>query len=154
MFIDGAKQPVCRPQVTGTCDRLSSNLQEAVYSGHKRQHCMNYQGAVAPDGLMLHFWGPFDGRCHDSTVLAESKVLEVFESTPELQHHYVYGDPAYGCAPNLMCGYKGSNLTPVSGFHYIYRITITLNSACSESEGVQSEDVLIERVCGMGIRKN
>lgn len=54
-----------------------------------------------PDGLLIHFWGPFDGRRHDSTMMRESRFIEALDSCRELDNFFVYGDPAYGCRGKL-----------------------------------------------------
>ncbi|KAG3196900.1 hypothetical protein PC128_g7260 [Phytophthora cactorum] len=51
------------------------NLQKVCYSGHKRRHCLNYQGVNTPDGLYISFFDPIEGRLHDSTMLRESMLL-------------------------------------------------------------------------------
>ena len=59
-FIDGTLRPMCRPKI---------NQQEA-YNGHKRCHGIKFQSIVAPNGLTAHLFGPFEGRRHDSAMLA------------------------------------------------------------------------------------
>ena len=63
LFIDGTKAAICRPS---SLQRLKQNLdnmdvgiaasiQQVCYSGHKRMHCLNYQGIVAPDGRKCYW---------------------------------------------------------------------------------------------------
>ena len=77
-FIDGSKIQTCR--ITQT-KRLAAfpDLQRHIYSGHKRIHCLNFQGLTAPDGLCIHFWGPIVGSRHDTTLLKESKLIEFLD---------------------------------------------------------------------------
>ncbi len=82
-FPDGAKFETCR--ITANARLVGENgrrlnLQKTIYSGHKRRHCLNYQGLTAPDGLCIHFWGPIAGSCHDTTMLRESRLLDYFDS--------------------------------------------------------------------------
>ncbi|ETV89809.1 hypothetical protein H310_15355, partial [Aphanomyces invadans] len=92
-FIDGTKLQTMRISATGD----GMNLQKQIYSGHKRIHCLNYQAISAPDGVCVHFWGPLEGRRHDSAMLTQSKVLEVFAQHPDVFNgKHIYGDPAYG----------------------------------------------------------
>ncbi|KAF4132558.1 DDE superfamily endonuclease [Phytophthora infestans] len=100
-FIDGTKNRICRPS---SRPGRGENLQKQVYSGHKRTHCLNYQAVVAPDGLTLHFWGPIEGRRHDSTLLRESKFIEFMESEPP--YSMGNGDPAYGIRKFLVSGFR------------------------------------------------
>ena len=107
-FIDGTKLQSCRISAKG--DDL--NLQKQVYSGHKRIHCLNYQAVSAPDGICIHFWGPIEGRRHDSTMLRRSKLFEYLAQHPELfLLKFIYGDPAYGITKFILSGYKGVNIT-------------------------------------------
>ncbi|KAF0720857.1 hypothetical protein AaE_010263 [Aphanomyces astaci] len=71
-FIDGTKIQTCRITATGD----GANLQKQIYSGHKRIHCLNYQGVTAPDGICVHFFGPVEGRRHDATMLRESGLIK------------------------------------------------------------------------------
>ena len=64
-FIDGTVRPVCRPQES----------QRLTYNGHKRIHAFKFQSVVAPNGLIAFLDGPYEGRKHDSGMLAESGLL-------------------------------------------------------------------------------
>ncbi|OWY99424.1 hypothetical protein PHMEG_00029570 [Phytophthora megakarya] len=115
MFIDGTKAFICRPgkrrrRILAVQDALNSipvgdreNLQKVCYSGHKRRHCLNYQGVCTPDGLCISFYGPIEGRLHDSTMLRESSLLSYLSSHPIIQRLplMLYGDPAYGIDERL-----------------------------------------------------
>jgi hypothetical protein len=57
--IDTKKHLVCKP----------GQNQRALYSGHKRVHCIKYQTLEAPDGLILHCTLCFDGRHGDGYIL-------------------------------------------------------------------------------------
>lgn len=58
LFIDGTKAAICRPsaleKLKQQLDAIEvgdlATLQRVCYSGHKRKHCLNYQGITAPDG--------------------------------------------------------------------------------------------------------
>jgi hypothetical protein len=113
MHVDGTKQEVNVPG-RSRCNIVPENFQEALYSGHKRQHCFNYQGAVTPDGVLIHLFGPYDGRRHDSSMMTASGLIDVLEAAPGLENFLVYLDPAYGCRGQFVCGFKGSCLSPVS----------------------------------------
>ncbi|ETV90190.1 hypothetical protein H310_14972, partial [Aphanomyces invadans] len=107
-FIDGTKVQTCRISSTGD----GENLQKQIYSGHKRIHCLNYQAVTAPDGICVHFYGPVEGRRHDTTLLRLSGLLEFMSLHPSVFIDQVlYGDPAYGIAPHLISGFKGNNLS-------------------------------------------
>lgn len=140
LFIDGTKAAICRPgaqsneNMQDILERIHPgdqlNLQKAVYSGHKRKHCLNYQGVIAPDGkvaLSKDYWfsnillvgicvscfGPIEGRRHDSTMLRESKLLSFIREHPILSHLgvIIYGDPAYGINDLLCSPFKGAQLS-------------------------------------------
>jgi len=100
-FVDGTLRPCARP----------SRHQRVVYNGHKRVHGLKYQGIITPDGLFSHFFGPYEGRRHDITVLRESKVEEITTEARNLGY-YVYGDPAYRSRNGFISPYDSAALTP------------------------------------------
>ena len=78
-FIDGTLRRICRP----------SRFQRAVFNGHKRHHGLKWQNVVAPDGMIIHQWGPAEGRRSDPWLLRESNLVAIlsnrfrFVITPE-----------------------------------------------------------------------
>lgn len=56
-FVDGTFRGHCRPE--------GNVAQRAVYSGHKRQHGINWQAICTPDGLISSLVGPFAGPVND-----------------------------------------------------------------------------------------
>ena len=98
-FIDGTVRPISRP----------TYLQREVYSGHKRTHGLKYQSVVTPNGLVAEMSGPYPARRHDSWVMAQTQLLERLGNLPG--DVYGYGDPAYNLSPNLLCPYKGAELS-------------------------------------------
>ncbi|KAF0716049.1 hypothetical protein AaE_011202 [Aphanomyces astaci] len=107
-FIDGTKVQTCRISANGD----GSNLQRQVYSGHKRIHCLNYQAIATPDGICIHFYGPVEGRRHDTTMLRLSGLLEYLSQRPSVfSDCFIYGDPAYGISRHILSGYKGVDVS-------------------------------------------
>lgn len=67
---------------------------------------------TAPDGLMVHFWGPIEGKRHDITMLCESDVMSHFQQHSAVFDGYaVYGDPAYGANKYIVLGFKNARLS-------------------------------------------
>jgi hypothetical protein len=60
--------------------------QRAMYSGHKRIHCMKYQTLEAPNGLILHCSLGDDGCRGDGYVLHKSGLIPFLH-----QHSTVFG---------------------------------------------------------------
>jgi hypothetical protein len=88
-FIDGTMRRIARP-IYG---------QESVYNGWKRGHYLKYQAIVAPDGLIVHLYGPVEGRLHDSTIMVQSEILTMLEAhayKPDGTPVQIYSDSAYG----------------------------------------------------------
>ncbi|KIJ37543.1 hypothetical protein M422DRAFT_259899 [Sphaerobolus stellatus SS14] len=88
--------------------------QRLVYNGWKHIHCLKYHAVISPDGLVIHVYGPVDGRHHDETVFKESGLSELLEKhfwTPQGQALYLYGDPGYSVGPHLISPYKDPGLT-------------------------------------------
>lgn len=62
LFIDGTKCAICRPSAVDSVQQALddipvgevASLQRVCYSGHKRKHCLSYQGINAPDGMFLY----------------------------------------------------------------------------------------------------
>ncbi|KAF0690924.1 Aste57867_17744 [Aphanomyces stellatus] len=74
-FFYGTKQYISRPSARAQSAN-HENLQRAVYNEHPRRHCLNWQGVVVPDGIIVRMYGPVEGRRHDSTVLGMSRILD------------------------------------------------------------------------------
>ena len=93
-FIDCTKIRMCRPSGDNA-------YQRAVYSGHKRIHCLIYQTVTTPDGLMFGMYGPVEGRRHDLTLLRESGWNNVWSECLYIdgEWYYIYGDSAYLLRP-------------------------------------------------------
>lgn len=98
-FIDGTTFHICRPS--------GEWVQAAFYSGHKRYHCMRWQGITMPDGMIASFYGPVPGASNDRGLLAESgvdqRLYALFGQRPgllEVPTYFIYGDAGYaggGC---------------------------------------------------------
>ena len=98
-FIDGTVRPTCKP-----CPDprklppgiTAGQVQQAQYSGHKRRHAFKGHAIIVPSGMLIHWFGPVDGRRHDSFLLQKSGVLE---QLPNLTiggvDYKIYGDQAY-----------------------------------------------------------
>ncbi|OQR85706.1 hypothetical protein ACHHYP_11512 [Achlya hypogyna] len=89
-FIDGTKQYIARPSPRPG-NRTHENLQRS--------------GVTTPDSIIVNAYGPVEGRRHDSTVLSNSKVLDLFSTDTSgiYNGRVLYGDPAYGCNQFLLC---------------------------------------------------
>ena len=64
-FIDGTVRRIARPK----------NNQRQVYNGHKIVHALKFQDVTLPNGMIANLSGPYEGRRHDSFMLAESGLL-------------------------------------------------------------------------------
>jgi len=104
-FIDGTNIYIAKPR--GLAHR-------ATYSGHKRRNCLKFQALSLPDGLILHMFGPVEGRRHDMTLFRRSEVENRLRASLLIAgvQYYVYGDPAYVLLPYLQTGFRGAVLTP------------------------------------------
>lgn len=99
-FIDGTNINIERP--TGVAQR-------ATYSGHKRKNCIKFQAISLPDSIIMHMYGPAEGRRHDITLFRRSGVEEDLRRAllvNEVQY-YLYGYPEYVLRPYLQAGFKG-----------------------------------------------
>ena len=94
-FIDGTTCHISRPG--------GDNMQQAAfYSGHKRYHCIRWQGVVTPDGMLASFYGPHPGASNDRGLLNVSKLDDklslMFGPSPNnalVSKYFLYGDLGY-----------------------------------------------------------
>jgi DDE superfamily endonuclease len=75
-FIDGTAIDITRPRGFG---------QRATYSGHKRRNCLKFQAISAPDGMILHLFGPDEGRRHDMSLYRESLMDDNIQNSMVIQ---------------------------------------------------------------------
>lgn len=102
-FIDGTVRRVCRP----------GQHQRVLYNRHKKVHAIKFQSLVAPNGMCANLYGPVEGRRHDSTMLAKSRLLESLQlhsRAPDGSVLCIYGDPAYPLRQQLLSPFRGAQL--------------------------------------------
>ena len=62
---------------------------------------MKFQSVMTPAGIVVHLFGPYEGRRHDSSMLDASGILPQLETHMNRPEHLgggpysLYGDPAY-----------------------------------------------------------
>ena len=105
----------CFGFVDGTVRRIGrlKNNQYQVYHGHKRVQALKFQNVTLPSGMIANLSGPYEGRRHDSFMLAESGLSK------QLQQHAwsnnnplcIYGDPTYPLSVHLQASFRGANST-------------------------------------------
>ena len=108
----GAPAPRCVGFIDGTfraCARPTRGQRQA-YSGHKKLHGIKFQSVVAPNGLIVDFYGCVVGRRADGYLLTRSKFVKRMRRLCRLEGrpYYVYGDPAYCLSQYILRGYKGA----------------------------------------------
>ncbi|KAF7293443.1 hypothetical protein MIND_01121800 [Mycena indigotica] len=103
-LIDGTLRKTARPVKN----------QRLLYNGWKRFHCLKYHALLTPDGIVVHVYGPVEGRRHDETVFQQSGLMEILQAhfyKPNGDPLFIYGDPAYSVAPHILSPYRGAALT-------------------------------------------
>lgn len=105
-FIDGTVWKIARPD--------DDHVENVVYNGHKRAHALKYQAVMTPDGIILHLYGPVEGRRHDWTLYTRSEMDGQLESTLFCDgiQYCIYGDSGYNERAYLQVPFQGSNLNP------------------------------------------
>jgi hypothetical protein len=98
--IDTKKHKVCKP----------GENQRALYSGHKRIHCIKYQTLEGPDGLILHCTPCFDGRRGDGYILRRSGLVNYLRRHELFVDFVILGDSAYPNNDVMVSIFKGRNL--------------------------------------------
>ena len=94
-FIDGTCKQVCRPKY----------YQRLLYNGHKRYHCLKYQGLIVPSGILIDLAGPFIGIRHDVRILGESDLRSRLNHCMD-RSNVIFGDPAYDLQDFFICPYE------------------------------------------------
>jgi len=103
-FLDGTTMGISRPGegVNAPAGTTPGATQRPFYSGHKRYHCLRFQGIIFPDGMMASFFGPYPGASNDRGLYGYSNVdnllLQIWGSDPQypnLAKYFLYADAGY-----------------------------------------------------------
>jgi hypothetical protein len=127
IYDKGAPLDVVAALIDGTLQKNARPIhnQRMVFNGWKRIHCLKYHVLLSPDGMIIHVYGPMDGRRHDETVFKESGLESILAEhfwTPGGERLYIYGDLGYSVGPNILCPYKGPVLSDDQK-HFNYRMS-------------------------------
>ena len=103
-FIYGTICGIVRPQEN----------QRVLYNGHKRMHSLKFQSVVIPIGLIANLHGPVEGKCHDSTMLQETGLLNDLRRVAWYNGEPVclHGNPAHRLGLHLQAPFRNMQLTP------------------------------------------
>ncbi|KIJ33504.1 hypothetical protein M422DRAFT_183116 [Sphaerobolus stellatus SS14] len=112
----GSPLPFVAALIDGTLQKNARPVknQHLLYNGWKRIHCLKYHILLSPDGLVIHVYGPVDGRRHDETGFKESGLQDLLDKhfwTPEREPLFIYGDSGYTVGPHIIAPYKGPALS-------------------------------------------
>jgi len=101
-FVDGSNQRLSRP----------GRYQHILYNGHKRCHCVKWQGIMLPNGIMPMPFGPINGRNNDAFMLRKSGLIRIMRRICRRlgQAYCLYGDPAYPLSDWMSCPFKHARL--------------------------------------------
>ena len=97
-FIDGTSRAIARP----------GYFQREFYSGHKRNHCLQFLSVTTPDGMILFTHGPDEGRHQDNWGLHKSGLAtHLLPRVAELlgMIYRVYGDPIFARSDYVQKGF-------------------------------------------------
>lgn len=105
LFLDGTHRKTCRPKPAASSLPIGitqSDVQRSQYDGHKKKHGLKYQALVAPNGIIVHAYGPVDGRRHDTTVLRQSGLgAAQHQLSVNGVDYCIYADSAYARTRNM-----------------------------------------------------
>lgn len=90
-FVDGTAHRIARPGG-------HTNYQRCVYDGHHRCHAFDYQAVMAPNGLIIIFFGTIPARYPDTFVWGQSHVADILRDMCKdeaEQQYWIYGDKGY-----------------------------------------------------------
>ena len=90
-YLDGSNQYISKPHLA----------QGILFNGHKRRHCVKWQGLMLPNGIMPMPFGPCNGKNHDALMLDRSGVVRIMRRICRSlgRTFQLYGDPAYPQSP-------------------------------------------------------
>lgn len=105
-FVDGSLYQISRPGGPNL-------LQNVCYNGHKRHHGIKFQAVVTPDGMIVHFAGPMEGRRHDWALYLASGIDESLSNGLLIDgvQYCIFGDAAYDERPYLYTPAQGGDLS-------------------------------------------
>jgi len=108
-FLDGTCMAICRPK----------RHQRLVFSGHKRTHCLKFQGIMTPCGIIAHLYGPIEGRRHDMGMLDISGLrgqmathMSGPPNGPRPRDYCVFADQGYATEDFIQSPFRGQHLNP------------------------------------------
>ena len=86
-WVDGSNQFVSKPHLN----------QGIMFNGHKRKHCVKWQGVMLPNGIMPMPFGPINGSNTDAFMLERSGLVRAMRRACKKVGaiYQLYGDPAY-----------------------------------------------------------
>ena len=100
-FIDGTFVRCCRPTEGKSCrmhvHAWCTSGQRSVYNGWKRAHGWKFQAVQAPDGIIAHLAGPYEGHRNDTGIFTRSLLGALVEARMREWgiHLVMYGDAGY-----------------------------------------------------------
>ena len=106
-FLDGTARSMSRPKYE----------QRPFYSGHKRNHCLQYLVLTAPDGMILYAAGPTNGAHQDNFLLHEHNFDDDEDGLlPTLmrvvgEDLWVYGDPIFARSEHVQKAFPHVEIT-------------------------------------------
>lgn len=105
-FIDGTVIGISRPK--------GNAMQKVAYNGHKRKHALKFQAVNTPDGLIMHVYGPIEGRRHDWTMYTRSGLDEHLPDLLGINgvQYCLFGDSGYNRRWFMEVPFQGSNISP------------------------------------------
>jgi len=104
-FVDGTTRRIARP----------IRNQRAVFSGHKKIHCLKYQAISTPDGLISSLSEAVVGRMHDSKLFFTTSVWKKLVPLLIETSSNLLGDKGYSGDYSRLPG--GSHLKAMSKYN-------------------------------------
>ena len=109
-FLDGTMRRTCRPRPDSTKIPVGVTpdmIQRAQYDGRKKRHGFKYHALIVPAGLIVHAYGPVDGRRHDVIVARRSGLLDELTNVYVDEVPYaIYADSAYGISLHVQTPFR------------------------------------------------
>jgi hypothetical protein len=113
VHLNGAPLDLVAAMIDGTICKNACPVrnQWILYNGWKHMHCLKYHAVLAPDGIVIHIYGPVEGQQHNETVFQQSSLTAILDKhfwTPDRRALFIYGDSVYTISAHILCPYKGA----------------------------------------------
>lgn len=104
-FLDGTLMSCATP----------TQFEAVLFSGHKHEHGFKFQNVTMPNGLIVHQYGPHEGRRTDAYIFGISglrPLLQASLTVPFEEGYRLYADGGYALCNEVIVPFRRPTATP------------------------------------------